>query len=80
MQKKGIGSHIQLDLGGKTDMPLINLKGKPLKIEGTVKTLTNGEWNVNGPMYTGIKVNMGHTAVLDTGKVKVNVSSYKINF
>ncbi len=75
MQESGIGSQIELRLGGKTDMPSISLKGKPLKITGTVKTLTNGEWNVNGPMYTGIKVNMGHTAVLDTGKVKIVIVS-----
>ena len=75
MQKNGIGSYIELYLGGKTDMPSINLKGKPLKVKGTVKTLTNGEWVVNGPMYTGVKVNMGHTAVLDTGKVQIVIVS-----
>ncbi|MBL43096.1 MAG: microcystin degradation protein MlrC [Rhodospirillaceae bacterium] len=75
MQEKGIGSHIELNLGGKTDMPSINLNGKPLKIKGKVKTLTDGKWVVNGPMYTGIKVNMGHTAVLDTGKVQIVIVS-----
>ncbi len=75
MQKNGIGSYIELYLGGKTDMPSINLKGKPLKVKGTVKTLTNGEWVVKGPMYTGVKVNMGHTAVLDTGKVQIVIVS-----
>ena len=75
MQEKGIGSNIELNLGGKTDMPSINLNGKPLKIKGKVKTLTDGKWVVNGPMYTGIKVNMGHTAVLDTGKVQIVIVS-----
>ena len=75
MQKAGIGATITLRLGGKTDMPSINRVGQPLEITGTVKTLTNGEWVVRGPMYTGVKVSMGHTAVLDTGKVEIVITS-----
>ena len=42
MTKAGIGQEISLNLGGKTDMPSINTKGQPLRIKGTVKSLTNG--------------------------------------
>ncbi len=75
MQKAGIGAKITLKLGGKTDMPSIDLKGRPLEITGTVKTLTDGRWTVRGPMYTGVQVSMGHSAVLDTGKVEIVVTS-----
>ena len=42
MAEAGVGREISLDLGGKADMPSINKKGKPLRIKGIVKTLTNG--------------------------------------
>ena len=75
MTKAGIGQEISLNLGGKTDMPSINTKGQPLRIKGTVKTLTNGEWIVRGPMYTGVKVSMGNTAVLAVGGMEIVIIS-----
>jgi microcystin degradation protein MlrC len=75
MQKAGIGATVTLQLGGKTEMPSIDMKGEPLEATGTVKSLTNGEWIVRGPMYTGVKVSMGHSAVLDTGDVEIVITS-----
>jgi len=75
MQAAGIGAEINIDLGGKMDMPSINEKGEPLTITGTVTTLTDGKWVVRGPMYTGVEVQMGATAVLDTGKVQIVITS-----
>ncbi|MEC7807225.1 MAG: M81 family metallopeptidase [Pseudomonadota bacterium] len=75
MTKAGIGQEISLNLGGKTAMPSINTKGQPLRIKGTVKTLTNGEWIVRGPMYTGVKVSMGNTAVLAVGGMEIVIIS-----
>lgn len=75
MQQAGIGNTITLKLGGKTDMPSIGEVGEPLEITGVVKILTNGEWTVRGPMYTGVKVYMGPTAVLDTGNMEIVVVS-----
>lgn len=75
MQKSGIGSTITLKLGGKTDMPQIGEVGEPLMLTGTVKTLTNGEWIVRGPMYTGVKVFMGPTAVLETENMEIVIVS-----
>ena len=75
MQRAGIGARVTIDLGGKTDMPAIGLAARPLAVTGTVRTLTDGEWVVRGPMYTGVKVQMGPTAVLDTGKMKIVVVS-----
>ncbi len=75
MQAAGIGATITLDLGGKTDMPSIGERGQPLSVTGRVRTLTDGEWVVQGPMYTGVRVHMGPSAVFDTGKVKIVVVS-----
>ena len=75
MAEAGVGQEISLDLGGKADMPSINKKGKPLRLKGIVKTLTNGEWIVRGPMYTGVKVSMGNTAVLEVEGIEIVITS-----
>ena len=75
MQKAGVGKKIKLSLGGKMSAPSLGLEKKPLEIEGRVKVLTDGRWTVHGPMYTGVQVDMGPTALFDTGKVKIVVVS-----
>lgn len=75
MQQAGVGATVTLQLGGKTDMPSINRKGEPLTVTGKVKLLSDGEWTVRGPMYNGLKVSMGPTAVLDTGNMEIVIVS-----
>jgi microcystin degradation protein MlrC len=70
----GIGNEVTLELGGKIDMPAMGLKGKPLKVTGRVKCITDGQFTVTGPMATGTTIRMGRTAVLDTGKIQIVVS------
>ena len=75
MRRAGVGATVTIGLGGKTDMPAIGLKGEPLMVTGRVRTLSDGNWTVRGPMYTGVEVHLGPTAVLDTGKVQIVVTS-----
>jgi microcystin degradation protein MlrC len=76
MLKAGVGAEITLRLGGKTDMPQIGEKGRPLEVTGTVRALTDGEWVVTGPMATGVTAHMGPSALLDTGKLQIIVVSH----
>ncbi len=66
----GVGQAVKLPLGGKTDMPSIGLRGAPLDVEGRVLAITDGEFVITGPMYTGIRTYMGRTAVLETGSAR----------
>src|SRR5579872_6696671 len=75
MAKAGVGATVTLNLGGRSVMPSVKLKGAPLTITGRVRTLTDGEWVVRGPMYTGVTVRMGPTAVLDTGTMQLVIVS-----
>ncbi|MCC7274125.1 MAG: M81 family metallopeptidase [Alphaproteobacteria bacterium] len=75
MMRAGIGKEITIRLGGRTSMPAIGAQGEPLEVSGRVRTLSDGDWIVRGPMYTGVHVHMGPTAVIDTGKVKIVVVS-----
>lgn len=70
----GTAASVTLDLGGRIDMPQINLSGKPLTVTGKVARITDGEFVVTGPMATGTRVRMGRTAVLDTGPLQIVVA------
>ncbi len=71
----GVGSKITIKLGGKTDMPQIGRKGEPLEVTGKIRVISDGEFIVRGPMYTGVRTFMGPTAVLDTGDIEFVVIS-----
>ena len=67
----GVGADVTLDIGGKLPMPSIGLTAKPLNVTGKVRVITDGEYTIRGPMYTGVRVGMGRTVVLDTGNVEI---------
>ena len=73
----GVGAEVTLELGGKVDMPAMGLKGQPLRVSGRVRAITDGQFVVTGPMATGSTVRMGHTAVLDTGRMQIVVSEHR---
>jgi microcystin degradation protein MlrC len=75
MHAAGEGAQITLDLGGKTDMPILGLQGRPLRMNGRVRQIGDGRWVVEGPMYTGVAVDTGPTAVFETGGMKIVVTS-----
>ncbi len=55
-------------------MPAIGLTGAPLPVSGRVRAITDGEFVITGPMYTGIRTFLGRTAVLDTGRAQIVVT------
>jgi microcystin degradation protein MlrC len=75
MHAAGAGAAITIALGGKAEMPSLGLKGQPLRLTGKVLKATDGRWTVAGPMYTGINVDTGPTAVFETGGMKIVVTS-----
>jgi len=74
MVEAGIGNRVTLPVGGKADMPAIGRKGEPMQLEGVVRNITDGEYTVTGPQFTGTRCYMGRTAVLDTGAAQVVVT------
>ena len=75
MVAAGVGSPVDLEIGGQTDAPAIGHKAKPLRLSGTVRRITDGRFTVTGPMGTGTRQNLGRCAVLDTGGIEIVVSS-----
>jgi microcystin degradation protein MlrC len=78
MIEAGIGANVSIDVGGRVDMPALNLEGRPMALSGKVRAITDGEFVVTGPMATGARIRMGRTAVLDTGRVQVVVSEGRV--
>ena len=74
MVEAGIGNRVTLPVGGKVDMPAIGRKGEPLQLSGIVRNITDGEYTITGPTFTGMRCYMGRTAVLDTGAAQVVVT------
>ncbi len=66
----GVGAKVTLLLGGKMDMPSIGRPGEPLEVTGSVRLISDGDFVVRGPMYTGVKMHMGKTVVFDTGSIQ----------
>lgn len=78
MIEAGVGNRVSLPVGGKTAMPALNLAPRPLHLEGVVTTITNGRFRISGPMMTGIMVDLGRCAVLDTGAMQLVVSERRL--
>ncbi len=70
----GVGAKVKLKVGGKTDMPTIGRKGEPLEVEGVVRAITDGEYTITGPQFTGVRAYMGRTVVLDTGAAEIVIT------
>ena len=69
----GVGAEVTVPLGGKLAMPTLGLDARPLTVTGTVRHVSDGNYVIRGPMYTGVRVCMGRSVVLDTGKVEIVV-------
>ncbi len=69
----GVGTTVTLALGnklaGKAVRPL-----PPLTVTGVVRALTDGEYIIRGPTYTGQRAFMGRAAVLDIGPATLVVT------
>jgi len=78
MKDAGVGARVTLCLGGKLDMPALGRKGEPLSVSGTVKRIIEGLYRNEGPMGRGELMDMGATALLDTGRVEIVVTSRQV--
>lgn len=71
--ESGVGSTIQVRLGGKTDQ----LHGAPIELTAYVKALTDGSFITSSPMGKGSPVHLGKSARLQANGVDILVCSVK---
>ena len=69
--KAGLGATLALKIGGKVDPTY----GAPIEAQATVTHLSDGKFQIEGPMFRGLSVDMGPTATVKVGGVEVVLSS-----
>src|SRR5579883_2858153 len=67
----GEGATLSLAIGGKIDPAF----GAPLTVTGTVQHLGDGAFVADGPMWKGLRMTMGPSAVLRVGGVEIVLAS-----
>lgn len=63
----GVGATLALDVGGKSHP----LQGPPVRMQATVRGLSDGPFVYDGPMYAGLTGNMGASAWIEQDGVHV---------
>ncbi|MBV9191252.1 MAG: MlrC C-terminal domain-containing protein, partial [Betaproteobacteria bacterium] len=64
------GKRMRVQLGGR----LAKTWGPPVELEAEVERVTDGRFRNAGPMERGLEVNLGRTAVLKTGALRIIVT------
>ena len=73
----GAGATVTLELGNKLPMPKIGMAARvPLRLTGTVRGISNGEYTISGPIYTGTRCYMGRTVLFDTGSAEIVITEH----
>jgi microcystin degradation protein MlrC len=81
MVAAGVGNEVTLTLGARTPMPALAVQSVPLTVTGRVKAIIDGRFEAVGEANRiagstrGLTMDMGRSAVLDTGKVEIVVIS-----
>jgi microcystin degradation protein MlrC len=74
----GVGAKIEIEVGGRASLPSLNVPNLPLKISGTVRTLSDGNVPSRTKASFGVTMSMGKAAVIDTGRVEVVLVSRQV--
>jgi microcystin degradation protein MlrC len=70
----GVGAELTLDIGGKADLP----DNEPFHGQFTVLALGDGRMRTTGPVVGGRDIDIGATALLGIGGVKVLVTEKRV--
>ena len=74
----GVGAEVTLTIGAKLPMPLMPVQSSPLTVTGVVQTISAGTFVLKGGLTPGLRVFMGPTVVLNTGKIELVLLSRHI--
>lgn len=70
----GEGAQVTLALGNKRPMPQLGITKTPPVLTGIVRRISDGEYVVSGPTYTGQRCYMGRTVLFDIGPAQIVVT------
>lgn len=67
----GLGADVEVPVGGKTNFEPVGGSVGPLVLRGSVRTISDGNFTVKGPVFNGKRIALGRTVVFDTGALKL---------
>ena len=70
----GVGAQVDFALGNKVPLTQLGIAKQPLQVRGCVLAISDGEYTVTGPIYTGQRCGMGRTVLLDIGRAQIVVT------
>lgn len=70
----GVGAELSIALGNKVPLRQLGIVKQPMLVHGTVRAISDGEYTVSGPIYTGQRCCMGRTVLLDIGAAQIVVT------
>lgn len=73
LTRAGVGASVTLALGNKVRLTQLGVRKEPLQVSGVVRAVSNGEFTVTGPIYTGQLCSMGRTVLLDISSAQIVV-------
>jgi len=71
----GVGQKVTLEVGAKIDQ----VYSQPVPVTGIVRLISDGQFTYKGPLYTGLKANMGRTVVLQSEGIFLVLSERAIS-
>ena len=78
MVEAGVGATLTLPIGARSKIPALRAPLKPLRLTGRVRSINEGRFTVEGPVFTGMQVDIGRTVVFDTGRLVLVVSEDRV--
>ena len=70
----GVGATVTLPVGDKVPLTQLGVYPVPRALTGKVAAISDGVYTITGPTYTGQRIRMGRTALLDIGAAQVVVT------
>lgn len=70
----GVGARVTVALGNKVPLTRLGIVKQPLLLSGKVLAISDGQYTVTGPIYTGQRCDMGRTVLLDIGAAQIVVT------
>ena len=70
----GVGASLSIALGNKVQLAKLGISKQPMQATGVVRAISDGEYTVTGPTYTGQRCHMGRTVLFDIGTAQIVVT------
>lgn len=75
MLAAGVDAELEVELGEKVATPSVDGEKSPLRLKGRVAAIHDGDITVQGPVFTGTRLNLGPTVLFETDDLQIVVTT-----